>query len=42
MRQHRVGVRALAMVFVAVALGIAAAPAGAAGPTQAQFMKRVG
>jgi hypothetical protein len=34
MRQHKAGVRALAMVFVALALGIAAAPAGAAAPTQ--------
>jgi DNA-binding beta-propeller fold protein YncE len=34
MRQHKAGVRVLAMVFVALALGIAAAPAGAAAPTQ--------
>jgi hypothetical protein len=30
MRQHKAGVRVLAMVFVALALGIAAALAGAA------------
>jgi hypothetical protein len=34
MRQHKAGVRVLATVFVAMALGIAAAPAGAATPTQ--------
>jgi hypothetical protein len=34
MRQHKAGVRVLATVVVALALGVVAAPAGAAAPTQ--------